>query len=64
MQASDDNQLTLHMKIIYREYSQISTSYYTSLSEKFKEKKSQNLYNYLYTDQKLNKHIHQTCKSK
>ena len=39
MQASDDNQLTLHMKIIYREYSQISTSYYTSLSEKFREKK-------------------------
>ena len=39
MQASDDNQLTLHMKIIYREYSQISTSYYTNLSEKFREKK-------------------------
>ena len=38
MQASDDNQLTLHMKIIFREYSQISTSYYTSLSEKFREK--------------------------
>ena len=64
MLASNDNQLTLHMKIIFREYSQISTSYYTSLSEKFQKKKSQNLYNYLYSDQKLNKHIHQICKSK
>lgn len=39
MLASNDNQLTLHVKIIFREYSQISTSYYTSLSEKFRKKK-------------------------
>ena len=40
MLASNDNQLTLHVKIIFREYSQISTSYYTSLSEKFRKKKN------------------------
>ena len=59
MQASNKNQLTLHRKIIFREFSQISRSYYNDLSERIPRKNLQNFYNYLYTNKKLTKHIDQ-----
>lgn len=54
MQASNKNQLTLHRKIIFREFSQISRSYYNDLRKEFPEKISKNftiIYIQIKTDQ-------------